>query len=89
MNQQQQGQDRQQQGGQQTAQQQQPLYDITQGGHYGASAAVSFVPYRQARKRTLTSLQLSAQGYVPHTELYSGLWQNVSRHGITYSACTT
>lgn len=23
--------------------------------------------------------QLSAQGYVPHTELYSGLWSNVRR----------
>lgn len=22
--------------------------------------------------------QLSAQGYIPHTELYSGLWSNVS-----------
>lgn len=44
--------------------QQQPLYDISQGGHYGASAA------------------LSAQGYVPHTELYSGLWQNINQ-GLT------
>ena len=24
--------------------------------------------------------QLSAQGYVPHTELYSGLWTNVRRN---------
>jgi hypothetical protein len=23
--------------------------------------------------------QLSAQGYIPHTELYGGLWSNVSR----------
>ncbi|KIW57231.1 hypothetical protein, variant 2 [Exophiala xenobiotica] len=41
-----------------------PIYDISQGGHYGASAA------------------LSAQGYVPHTELYSGLWSNINQ-GLT------
>lgn len=27
---------------------------------------------------SLPSPQLSAQGYIPHTELYSGLWSNVS-----------
>ncbi|KAL2414770.1 Transcriptional activator HAP5 [Exophiala dermatitidis] len=41
-----------------------PIYDISQGGHYGASAA------------------LSAQGYVPHNELYSGLWSNINQ-GLT------
>ncbi|RMZ91962.1 hypothetical protein DV736_g782, partial [Chaetothyriales sp. CBS 134916] len=41
-----------------------PKYDIQNGGHYGASAA------------------LSAQGYVPHTELYSGLWSNINQ-GLT------
>jgi len=53
----------QQQAGQQPPRQQ-PLYDISQGGHYGASAA------------------LSAQGYIPHTELYSGLWSNINQ-GLT------
>ncbi|RMD41462.1 hypothetical protein DV735_g3670, partial [Chaetothyriales sp. CBS 134920] len=51
----------QQQGGQAH---QPPKYDIQNGGHYGASAA------------------LSAQGYVPHTELYSGLWSNINQ-GLT------
>ncbi|KPI41627.1 Transcriptional activator HAP5 [Cyphellophora attinorum] len=56
----------QQQSGQQGARQQ-PLYDISNGGHYGASAA------------------LSAQGYIPHTELYSGLWSNINQ-GLTGAA---
>lgn len=56
--------DQQAQGSGQQQTRQQPLYDISQGGHYGASAA------------------LSAQGYVPHTELYSGLWSNINQ-GLT------
>jgi len=31
-----------------------------------------------------TCKQLSAQGYVPHTELYSGLWSNVSKRQLTF-----
>ncbi|KAL1960013.1 hypothetical protein VTO42DRAFT_681 [Malbranchea cinnamomea] len=48
-------------------QQQQPVYDIRNGGHYGACAA------------------LSAQGYAPAPELYSGIWANVSQ-GLTGTA---
>lgn len=40
---------------------QQPIYDIRNGGHYGASAA------------------LSAQGYAPVAELYTGTWANVNQ----------
>ncbi|EEH43243.1 transcriptional activator HAP5 [Paracoccidioides brasiliensis Pb18] len=40
---------------------QQPVYDTRNGGHYGASAA------------------LSAQGYAPVPELYTGQWANVSQ----------
>ncbi|ODM20479.1 hypothetical protein SI65_03532 [Aspergillus cristatus] len=40
---------------------QQPVYDIRNGGHYGASAA------------------LSAQGYAPVAELYTGTWANVNQ----------
>ncbi|KAH8689712.1 CCAAT-binding factor complex subunit HapE [Talaromyces proteolyticus] len=40
---------------------QQPVYDIRNGGHYGASAA------------------LSAQGYAPVAELYTGTWSNVNQ----------
>ncbi|KAJ5882192.1 uncharacterized protein N7529_000864 [Penicillium soppii] len=51
-----------QQGRQQQQQQQaQPVYDIRNGGHYGASAA------------------LSAQGYAPVPELYTGTWANVNQ----------
>ncbi|KAJ9242789.1 transcriptional regulator family: Histone-like TF [Paecilomyces variotii] len=39
----------------------QPVYDIRNGGHYGASAA------------------LSAQGYAPVAELYTGTWANVNQ----------
>jgi len=46
--------------GQQQARQQ-PVYDIRNGGHYGASAA------------------LSAQGYAPVAELYTGTWANVNQ----------
>ncbi|OJJ43710.1 hypothetical protein ASPZODRAFT_102359 [Penicilliopsis zonata CBS 506.65] len=38
-----------------------PVYDIRNGGHYGASAA------------------LSAQGYAPVAELYTGTWANVNQ----------
>jgi histone H3/H4 len=40
---------------------QQPVYDTRNGGHYGASAA------------------LSAQGYAPVAELYTGTWSNVNQ----------
>jgi len=40
---------------------QQAVYDIRNGGHYGASAA------------------LSAQGYAPVAELYTGAWSNVNQ----------
>ncbi|KAE8348385.1 histone-fold-containing protein [Aspergillus coremiiformis] len=40
---------------------QQPVYNTGNGGHYGASAA------------------LSAQGYAPVAELYSGTWANVNQ----------
>ncbi|KAL4898456.1 histone-fold-containing protein [Aspergillus ambiguus] len=40
---------------------QQPVYDTRNGGHYGASAA------------------LSAQGYAPVAELYTGTWANVNQ----------
>ncbi|KAJ5972666.1 CCAAT-binding factor complex subunit HapE [Penicillium vulpinum] len=43
---------------QQGRQQPQPIYDVRNGGHYGASAA------------------LSAQGYAPVAELYTGTWAN-------------
>ncbi|KAJ5884140.1 uncharacterized protein N7473_011026 [Penicillium subrubescens] len=49
------------QQGRQQQQQQQPVYDIRNGGHYGASAA------------------LSAQGYAPVAELYTGTWANVNQ----------
>ncbi|KAK2794955.1 hypothetical protein FQN52_006834 [Onygenales sp. PD_12] len=52
----------QQQGRQQQQQQQTPpVYDVRNGGHYGASAA------------------LSAHGYAPVPELYTGTWANVSQ----------
>ncbi|KAI9672436.1 MAG: hypothetical protein M1829_004515 [Trizodia sp. TS-e1964] len=43
----------------------QPAYDITSGGHYGASAL------------------LSAQGFAPSPEVYTGTWANVNQglHG--------
>ncbi|KAF9239725.1 transcriptional regulator family: Histone-like TF [Penicillium roqueforti] len=46
---------------QQGRQQPQPIYDVRNGGHYGASAA------------------LSAQGYAPVAELYTGTWANVNQ----------
>ncbi|KAF7126166.1 hypothetical protein CNMCM5793_002588 [Aspergillus hiratsukae] len=52
------------QSSQSTGQQQgrqQPVYDTRNGGHYGASAA------------------LSAQGYAPVAELYTGTWANVNQ----------
>jgi len=45
----------------QTQNRQQPVYDTRNGGHYGASAA------------------LSAQGYAPVAELYTGTWANVNQ----------
>ncbi|OBT78489.1 hypothetical protein VF21_01009 [Pseudogymnoascus sp. 05NY08] len=42
-------------------QRQQPVYDINQGGHYGASAS------------------LSAQGFAPVAEFYTGAWANVNQ----------
>ncbi|KAI9785020.1 MAG: hypothetical protein M1839_001217 [Geoglossum umbratile] len=50
-----------------------PVYDITNGGHYGASAA------------------LSAQGYAPVPEFYSGAWANVNQglHGNYRDILTT
>ncbi|PLB49543.1 CCAAT-binding factor complex subunit HapE [Aspergillus steynii IBT 23096] len=50
----------QQNAGQQQGRQQ-PVYDTRNGGHYGASAA------------------LSAQGYAPVAELYTGTWANVNQ----------
>ncbi|KAL2007178.1 hypothetical protein VTN00DRAFT_8616 [Thermoascus crustaceus] len=50
-----------QQGAGQQQNRQQPVYDIRNGGHYGASAA------------------LSAQGYAPVAELYTGTWANVNQ----------
>ncbi|KAJ5231319.1 uncharacterized protein N7469_005907 [Penicillium citrinum] len=47
--------------GRQQHSQQQPVYDVRNGGHYGASAA------------------LSAQGYAPVAELYTGTWANVNQ----------
>ncbi|KAI9810952.1 MAG: hypothetical protein M1827_005683 [Pycnora praestabilis] len=57
----------------QQQQRQQPVYDITSGGHYGASAA------------------LSAQGYAPVPELYTGAWANVNQglHGNYRDILTT
>lgn len=57
-------------GGQQRAQ---PVYDINQGGHYGASA------------------HLSAQGYAPVPEFYTGAWANVNQglHGTYRDILTT
>ncbi|RMZ83689.1 hypothetical protein DV738_g932, partial [Chaetothyriales sp. CBS 135597] len=65
----------QQQGGQAH---QPPKYDIQNGGHYGASAAVGAVLFFGP----VGVVALSAQGYVPHTELYSGLWSNINQ-GLT------
>ncbi|KAH0538721.1 hypothetical protein FGG08_004673 [Glutinoglossum americanum] len=50
-----------------------PVYDITNGGHYGASAA------------------LSAQGYAPLPEFYTGAWANVNQglHGNYRDVLTT
>ncbi|KAG2025909.1 hypothetical protein GB937_002051 [Aspergillus fischeri] len=56
------------QSSQSTGQQQgrqQPVYDTRNGGHYGASAA------------------LSAQGYAPVAELYTGTWANATRDILT------
>ncbi|KAB8253959.1 histone-fold-containing protein [Aspergillus pseudonomiae] len=49
------------QGASQQQGRQQPVYDTRNGGHYGASAA------------------LSAQGYAPVAELYTGTWANVNQ----------
>lgn len=49
------------QGAGQQQSRQQPVYDTRNGGHYGASAA------------------LSAQGYAPVAELYTGTWANVNQ----------
>ncbi|KAI9836679.1 MAG: hypothetical protein M1819_001315 [Sarea resinae] len=69
----QQPQPRSQQQQQQQQHQQQPVYDISTGGHYGASAA------------------LSAQGYAPVPELYTGTWANVNQglHGNYRDILTT
>ncbi|EFW22532.1 CCAAT-binding factor complex subunit HapE [Coccidioides posadasii str. Silveira] len=65
-------QDTQGQGGQQGGQQQQqPVYDIRNGGHYGAIKGASAA--------------LSAQGYAPVPELYTGTWANVNQ-GLTGQA---
>ncbi|KZF21205.1 histone-fold-containing protein [Xylona heveae TC161] len=59
-------------GGQQQ-EREQPVYDISNGGHYGASAA------------------LSARGYAPVPELYTGTWANVNQglHGNYRDILTT
>ncbi|PGH27931.1 hypothetical protein AJ80_00481 [Polytolypa hystricis UAMH7299] len=66
----------QQSGGQQGQQQQQqnarqPVYDTSNGGHYGASAA------------------LSAQGYAPVPELYTGTWVGQGLQGNARDILTT
>ncbi|KAK2761401.1 hypothetical protein FQN54_001923 [Arachnomyces sp. PD_36] len=48
-------------GAGQSQSRQQPVYDTRNGGHYGASAA------------------LSAQGFAPVPELYTGTWANVNQ----------
>ncbi|KAI9844091.1 MAG: hypothetical protein M1837_005805 [Sclerophora amabilis] len=57
----------------QQQQRQQPVYDTSQGGHYGASAT------------------LSAQGFAPVPELYTGAWANVNQglHGNYRDILTT
>ncbi|KAI9677580.1 MAG: hypothetical protein M1817_006534 [Caeruleum heppii] len=57
----------------QPQQRQQPAYDISNGGHYGASAA------------------LSAQGFAPVPDLYTGAWANVNQglHGNYRDILTT
>ncbi|KAF7505784.1 hypothetical protein GJ744_000455 [Endocarpon pusillum] len=54
-------------GGQQQQRTQQPVYDVNQGGHYGASAA------------------LTASGYLPQNDMYSGPWANINQ-GLTGTA---
>lgn len=56
-----------QSGGHGQQNRQPPVYDIRNGGHYGAAAA------------------MSAQGYAPVPELYTGTWSNVSQ-GLTGQA---
>ncbi|KAL3425781.1 CCAAT-binding factor complex subunit [Phlyctema vagabunda] len=60
-------------GQQQQQQRPQPIYDTNQGGHFGASAA------------------LSAQGYAPVAEFYTGAWANVNQglHGTYKDILTT
>ncbi|EAS37214.3 CCAAT-binding protein [Coccidioides immitis RS] len=83
-------QDTQGQGGQQGGQQQQqPVYDIRNGGHYGLKAPVQrYGPHKfdfMAMVVALIDLQLSAQGYAPVPELYTGTWANVNQ-GLTGQA---
>ncbi|WEW61860.1 CCAAT- binding transcription factor component [Emydomyces testavorans] len=77
------------QGGQQGGQQQQqPVYDIRNGGHYGAyffPALFWCIRTRDRPRSKGASAALSAQGYAPVPELYTGTWANVNQ-GLTGTA---
>jgi hypothetical protein len=47
-----------------------------------SAASKSLADYARAFRTDYAPVQLSAQGYIPHTELYSGLWSNVSPFGL-------
>ncbi|KAM5362718.1 hypothetical protein ACJZ2D_012380 [Fusarium nematophilum] len=51
-----------------------PVYDPSQGGHYGACAAL-----------TLDEIQLASQGFAP-SELYTGPWANLTTHFVDLQA---
>ncbi|KAI1954085.1 CCAAT- binding transcription factor component [Ophidiomyces ophidiicola] len=70
---------------QQQQSQQQPVYDIRNGGHYGA--CTNPVASGQSDVATIkgASAALSAQGYAPSPDLYTGTWANVNQ-GLTGTA---
>lgn len=50
---------------------------VIPAAHIGAATSLALY-LRKYHADDDSNAQLSAQGYIPHTELYSGLWSNVS-----------
>jgi hypothetical protein len=60
-----------------------PLLITPGAAQHGHESTVSLTHYLHGSSADSSSfIQLSAQGYIPHTELYSGLWSNVSERSV-------
>jgi hypothetical protein len=58
----------------------QKIWRLKLKGHFESKAeqlCASSEPVKREQEANGDDDQLSAQGYIPHTELYGGLWSNV------------